>query len=268
MCRRGGVGFGPLRLRWRDPSPRAPPAPRAPDLHPSRARLRPHARDLRPSRAISTPRARFAPLARDLRTSRATQPPGARDPAPRSTRPSPPERVTQPPGAVQNAPEPPRPRRVVHISALQALTCTRLVAGGRLWRVLHLRDAARPDGAQSPATPAARRTPVAGNPNRPHRAHPRAIAATRGPGSPAGNRSHPGTGLTRRQPQPPADGAQSPAVAAARGRRAGARRVAGGLTSSAAPIEPPRSPRPASSTSGGLLSLNRCGCIALRIRFT
>jgi hypothetical protein len=39
-------------------------------------------------------------------------------------------------------------------------------------------------------------------------------------------------------------------------------------TSSAAPSAPPRSPRPADRTSGGCVSLNRCGCMALRIRFT
>ena len=36
---------------------------------------------------------------------------------------------------------------------------------------------------------------------------------------------------------------------------------------SAAPIAPPRSPSAATSTAGGLSSLNRCGCIALTIRF-
>ena len=45
-----------------------------------------------------------------------------------------------------------------------------------------------------------------------------------------------------------------------------ARRPRAGFISSAAPIAPPRSPSSATRTSGGRVSLNRCGCIAAAIR--
>ena len=163
---------------------------------------------------------------------------------------------------VRFSPNPPPGRSPTQISAREALICTR-------------RDGETGSGEK--CTPGERSAARSASRQRSSQGAPAGNA--RPQGAPAGNaRSQGAPAGKARSQQAPARKREADVATRTRqppdGAAAGDDCAAGGRsprcvsTSSAAPSAPPRSPRPADRTSGGWVSLNRCGCMALRIRFT